>query len=206
MLKNNKQLTLLRKSLNSLTDISDEAWSAAESSLQIRNFSEDDHIIIAGDTVSVVHFLLNGIARFYYLDTKGKEYNKSFSSSGQALSSISSLVTGQPSPFYVQALTPVECLTLNYNKLLDLSDRYPEWTSLRIATLEQLVIRKEQREADFLLLSATERYLKFVHDYAHLDNQIPNYHIASYLGVTEVALSRIRKRLGLTPVNEKGSL
>ncbi len=67
--------------------------------------------------------------------------------------------------------------------------------------LEQLAIKKERREADFLLLSATERYQKFLQDYAYIVNSIANYHIASYLGITEVALSRIRSRLKLTQVN-----
>ena len=64
--------------------------------------------------------------------------------------------------------------------------------------LEQLAIKKERREADFLLMSATERYEKFLQEYAHIVDSIPNYHIASYLGITEVGLSRIRRQLKLT--------
>lgn len=200
---NPAQINALRTFWNRIIPLSDQAWSAAESLFDIRGYAANEHLILAGNHVSQIYFLLSGITRFYYLAANGKEFNKSFSGPGQAVSSVLSLVTGKPSPFYIQALTPTQLLTLNYEDMLTLCRLHPEWAALRTCMLEQLVIKKEQREADFLLLSATERYQKFLHDFAHLAENIPNFHIASYIGITEVALSRIRKQLGLTMVKEK---
>lgn len=200
---NPAQLNALRTLLHRLTPLSDQAWSAAESLFDIRDYAANEHLIHAGKRVSQIYFLLSGITRFYYLAADGKEFNKSFSGPGHAVSSILSLVTGKPSPFYVQAITPTQLLTLNYEDMLTLCRHHQEWVALRTCLLEQLAIKKEQREADFLLLSATERYQKFLQEFAHLAENIPNFHIASYIGITEVALSRIRKQLGLTEVKEK---
>lgn len=62
---------------------------------------------------------------------------------------------------------------------------------------ERLIVKKEQR-SDFLLLSAKERYIKFLNDYSMIESTVANYHIASYLGITDAVLSRIRKEMKLT--------
>ncbi len=193
-------LTTLRSALGSVVELPDATWAAAVPLFSHHHFPAGVHVIEAGEVVSELHFLTGGLARYYYLDSDGREYNKSFSGRGEVLSSVTSLVAGQPSPFFVQTLLPCDCLSMQYADFLMLSGRYREWNRLQMRMLEQLVIRKERREADFLLLSAGERYTKFIHEYAHIADSIPNYHIASYVGITEVALSRLRRRLGLTRV------
>lgn len=199
--KKNDRLTFLRTKLEEIVPFSDAGWSAAGHSFHGRNFGAGVHVIEAGQIVTEVHFLLSGIARYYYLTPDGKEFNKSFARCGQVLSSVSSLVTGAPSPFFIQALEPCECLSIEYADMTALCDSYREWESLVRRLLEQLVIKKERREADFLLLSAAERYKKYLIEFSDVADRIPHYHVASYLGITDVALSRIRKRLGLVHVN-----
>ena len=60
------------------------------------------------------------------------------------------------------------------------------------------MIKKEKREASFLLLDAKQRYEIFLEDYSMISNIVHDYHIASYLGITNVSLSRIRKEMKLT--------
>lgn len=80
-------------------------------------------------------------------------------------------------------------------KLLELGQEFRQWNDLLLRIYENLVIKKEKRESDFLLLNARERYEKFLDDYSMIEDVVPNYHIASYLGITDVALSRIRKEM-----------
>jgi CRP-like cAMP-binding protein len=194
-------LEALRQTLNSLVPLGKAAWVAAEERFFPRQFDTGEHLIRANDVVTNLFFLTTGLVRFYYADTKGREFNKSFSGAGQVVSSMASLAEGMPSPFSVQALAPTTCLTLHYSGFLDLAIHYPEWSALRLIILKRLVIKREQREADLLLLSAKERYKKFLAEHPTLADTVPNYHIASYLEITEVALSRIRRQLGLTKVN-----
>lgn len=195
------QLDLLRTEFGKLVPFSDSSWSAAVDLFDARSFPAGKHVIQAGDIVTDLHFLLSGIARYYYLTPGGKEFNKSFARCGQTLSSVSSLVAGAPSPFFIQTLEPCLCLSIDYADLTALCEKHHQWEGLIRRLLEQLAIKKERREADFLLLSATERYKKYLVEFADIADRIPHYHVASYLGITDVALSRIRRRLGLVQVN-----
>lgn len=192
------QLGRLQSLLGRRLTMSSAAWSAATPYFAYRSFPAGEHVIAAGEGVSKLGFLVSGLARYYYLSREGKEFNKAFALPGNPLTSIIALVTGQPSPFYIQTLADSECLFLPYEKMILLCDRHPEWALLGRYLLEQLAIKKERREADFLLLSAQERYEKFLVEYRDVVDRLPNYHIASYLGITEVGLSRIRRRLGMT--------
>ena len=191
----------VRRNLNSVVPLGDEAWSEAEAFFLPRHFEAGQSLFRAGEVVTSLVFLTSGLVRFYYCDSKGREFNKSFAGAGQVLSSMSSLAAGEPSPFSVEALLPTAALSMRYTEFEVLAAHHPEWAALRVKLLERLIVKRERREADLLLLSATERYRKFVEEHPGLSGSIPNYHIASYLGITEVALSRIRRRLGLTRVN-----
>lgn len=79
----------------------------------------------------------------------------------------------------------------------------PAWRQLREFLILRLALRKEAREADLLLLSPSERYLLFMKTYPELTEILANYHIASYLGISEVSLSRIRSRLGVQNTYKK---
>lgn len=194
-------LAVLRSALNALQELSDAAWQEAVPHFRHQRFAAAAHVFRAGESVDELYFITSGLARYYYLNSTGKEFNKSFSTTGQVLSSISSLVTAAPSPFFVQALTACDCLSITYQDLLALAEAHRDWNRLCMRLLEILAIKKEHREADLLLLSAEQRYARFLRDHAHIIDALPNYHIASYLGITEQALSRIRRRLGLTRVN-----
>jgi CRP-like cAMP-binding protein len=194
-------LVALHEQLNRIEPLGHDAWADAARCLYPRRFPSGAHVLEAGQVASHLYFILSGVARFYYLHPEGREFNKSFATRGEVLASISSLAMDLPSSFSVQALTTCECVGLSHRDLLGLSEQYRDWNRLRIRLLEMLAIKKERREADFLLLSAQERYEKFLREYAEVAGPIPNYHIASYLGITEQALSRIRRRLRLTRVN-----
>jgi CRP-like cAMP-binding protein len=180
-----KNLGELRQNLNSVTPIGMQAWTAAKRRFVPLQFDKHGYLLRTGEIVTNLFFLTDGLVRFYYADTQGREFNRSFAGPGQVLSSMASLSEGAPSPFSVQALAPTRCFVMRYVDHLELATHYPEWSRLRVLQLERLIIKQELREADLLLLSAKERYLKFLQEYAVLAETIPNYHIASYLGITE---------------------
>ena len=82
-------------------------------------------------------------------------------------------------------------LAVPFKEIQKLYQRHPCWNELGRKIAENFFIVKEQREYEFLLLDAKARYLNFIHDYADLTERIPQYHIAAYLGITPVSLSRV---------------
>ena len=183
--------------LNKISPIQKEQWIDIKTYFKEKTIYKDDHLFKIDDDVKDFYFLLNGIARYYYLTLEGKDFNKSFAyKKGHLLSSISSVIGQGKSPFSVEVLSDqFTVLYISYEEFINIGYKYKDWHKLTLKIYENLIIKKEKREADFLLLNATQRYEKFLNDYEEIVNIIPNYQIASFLGITQIALSRIRKKL-----------
>jgi CRP-like cAMP-binding protein len=140
-----------------------------------------------------VGFVAQGLFRMVYL-VDGEERTKDFQSEGQFTGSLASLLIGTPARFSVVAMEPSVLLEIRRERLFELSDHYPVWDRMRRNYAEQLFLYKEAREASLLLDSPDARYLQFLRERPDLLQRSPLKHIASYLGVTPEALSRIRRR------------
>jgi len=198
MLNITQELAQLHLGLNNLSPLSQKSWEQAIPFFKKITLQEGDLLIQAEDKVEHMYFMTQGIARYYYLTLEGKEFNKSFSIPGNVVSSISSLVLKVPSPFYLQCLNRCSFLSIEFKDFDFLTNDNMQFAQLGLRMLEKLAIKKEQRESDFLLLDATQRYEQFLEEYKNISDKIANYHIASYLGISEVTLSRIRRSLNLT--------
>lgn len=163
-----------------------------------QTYEARDYIFCCGDVVKDIHFVIDGIGRYFYLDKEGKERNKSLVRKGGAFSSISSSVEGSPSPFFTQAITQCTVGSIEYIRLIELAKINSNWGEFIRKSFERLALKKEKREAGFLLLSAKERYACFLDEFAEESKRIPLRHVAMYIGVTDVTLSRIRREMGLT--------
>lgn len=106
----------------------------------------------------------------------------------------SSLVTQLPNTINQQALTDCVILIGNYKKLIDLLDHHQDLERLLRKIAERYFVVKEKREVEIVLLEANKRYAIFQNEYPDLEQVIPQYHIASYLGITPTQLSRIRAK------------
>ncbi len=198
MTEKQQRLVQLRRSFEHKVKMDDKAWSAAEDHFELTHFSRKQMFFSAGDISDNVNFLLEGIGRYFYSDEQGKERNKSFAKPPGAVTILPSLINGSPSPFSAQALTDCTCITIRYADLKALNKKNLCWSQLSLVLFEELALRKDVRIAQLLMCSAPERYQLFLEEFGPLVELIPNYQIASYLGITEVALSRIRRKMNLT--------
>ena len=89
-------------------------------------------------------------------------------------------------------------MIIKAEKVYKLLETNIHWQQIYRNLLERVYIIKEKREADFLLLNATDRYMNFIKEYPHINKMIRQHHIASYLGITPESLSRIRAQLGIS--------
>ena len=137
----------------------------------------------------VIH---QGIFRLFYLDAKGKESNKGFFSEEQILAPMAQSAIEEPSLFFIETLTDVDVYVCNYSLLNDILKKYVGGTRFFYLLAADLLEEKVQREVMFLQLDARGRYEKFIADHPNLYERVPLRHLASYLGMTDVTLSRIR--------------
>lgn len=184
-----------RALVDSLAFIPDSEWQAVLPRLKTRTASKGDHLLRAGDQVKVFYFLVGGLLRYYYITEDGREFNKAFFREGQILGAYSGRGQGFICRFFVQALEDSELLVLPRALFEELYAKHPGWDRLGRIQAETVAMRKTTREAEFLLDSAETRYRRFVRESPELSQRLSLRHIASYLGITDVALSRIRRRM-----------
>ena len=174
---------------------SDEAWADFANAFDERRVGKGDHLVFAGAALPEVLFVVAGLLRLYYTDREGREWNKTFAVGAGFTGSLASGLLGVPAPFSIQALEPTLVLAARWDALEALYDRHPALERLGRRVAEQVAVKKEMKERAFLEQTATERYEAFVRDEPDLAARLPLYHVASYVGVTEVSLSRIRGRI-----------
>ncbi len=190
-------LETLRYLLQHLEPIPDEEWDWLAGTLEVRNFLPGDKLFQPGETDASLHYLCIGLVRYFYLADDGRERNHTFARETNLVSCLSSFVGAGSCNFTIEALEPTETLAVPSDAVRAFNHRHEYWNRLKLRLMEHVALRKAAREAEFLLASAEERYRRFMETFGNVAHRIPQYHIASYLGITPVALSRIRKRINL---------
>ena len=172
-----------------------EQWRAFDALLSPLRLRKGGFFMRPGEPSGRIGIVRKGLLRFYYVDASGGDATKAFRGPGELAAAYAEMLLGAPSRTFIEALQDSEMLVVDYARLQRLYDRHPCWQELGRRVAEHFYLTKEQREFEFLQLSAEERYRRFNKEYPGLAGRIPQYHVASYLGITPVALSRIRRRL-----------
>ena len=190
----NASLVSLRQLLTQLVSPSDSEISYISQLFREKSLQAGEHFLKAGEYATELGFVNSGLLRFYYATSDGKEVNKSFILENQFASGYNAFLSQTPMRFSIQALEDTQLVVCDLQAVVDLFDEYRCVERLCRLLVEQLYIKKEQREAEFLLDDAETRYKNFLARFPDLENRITQYHVASYLGITPVMLSRIRRR------------
>ncbi len=194
-------LNSFKENIHTLAEIPEKEWIYIQSFFKEEHFDKGDHLLRAGEIPEYIYFCISGLVRMYYTTENGVEYNKSFCQKNEFVTSYSAGLLRIPSLLSIQTLESSDFVALPFTILPNLLERHPSWERLNRKLVEMLYIKKEQKEMQLLLLSAEQRYRAFLDEYSHQEKNIPNYHIASYLGITPVALSRIRSSLKKEEMN-----
>jgi CRP-like cAMP-binding protein len=183
---------------NVLQSWADIPWEQRAAMIEIfRPASADRDAVLlhAGEYPQTLTFIVSGLLRLYYINDNGDEYTKSFCVENDIVSAYSALLLNEPSRLFIQALEPSSLLVADFQSYQRISTQHPCWQIVNCKIAEALFIKKEKREASLLLDDAQTRYLAFLAEYPQLEGRVKQHHIASYLGITPVSLSRIRARL-----------
>lgn len=188
-------LFLLSSHQDSEVEESISVFSSFTATTEVLHCKKNDFVFQQGDKVTSLWFVAHGLLRYVAVSEDGKEFTKHFALAPGLVGSTRASTLKVPSQFSVQALCDCLLLQVDWQSFRQLLSSHPVISAAYAGTLEQLFIKKEQREYDFVLKSAEQRYLDFQHEFADVMRDIPLQYIASYIGITPVALSRIRKRL-----------
>lgn len=184
----------LQQTLTKLCQLDTELLAVFAQVFEAKTLSKGSRFIESGQLADSILYVVNGLMRSYYLSPKGEEINKHFFLEDSFVAPLTSLVTKLPSPVNIDCMEECNVLLANYQRILELYEQYPELNAVGRLLVEYAWIGKERRETQLIMLDARQRYMAFLHEYPGLERRIPQYHIASYLGITPVQLSRIRSQ------------
>ncbi len=174
--------------------IPEDEWEDVSGYFDLACYKKNAFLAEPGEKLERVYSITRGLVRYYYMTESGREFNKYFVMDNRPFGSYRSLFLNQPCGYFIQALEDTEVLVIGKTPLDILYRRHACWERLGRLCAMAFITHMEQREKEFLLDPLDVRYRRFLDEYPALIDRIPQYHIASYLGVTDVALSRLRKR------------
>ena len=171
--------------------LSDEAKSAIEAISNVVYLQKKQDLQPIGHRCQTIYFINKGMARIYYYKN-GIDITDSFVLENNVIVRVESLFTGKPSRKGIQVLEDSEIVAIDSNKLFKLYDSYPEIERLFRKIFEASHVETVNRIEGIQFHSAEERYKALLEDTPDIIQRVSLKYIASYLGITQVSLSRIR--------------
>ena len=157
--------------------------------------NKGDYFIREGETCKHVTFVLSGTLRSYYTSDKGEETTYCITFPNNFMTAYSSFLTNLPTQENIQAITTTALLVISKDKLESLAHSSSNWLLFSKIIAEQQYIELEKRIFQLQSCNATERYTDLMKNQPEYFQTIPLQYLASYLGVTQRHLSRIRKEV-----------
>ncbi|PWH85492.1 Crp/Fnr family transcriptional regulator [Brumimicrobium oceani] len=162
---------------------------------QRKSYKKGDFLILAGANCSHIFFVEKGVLRQYSIDEKGKEHILQFAPEGWLLNDRESMYFNQPSKYYIEALENTDVFILDEKVIDQLALEIPSFSTFNTELLNNHIRHLQNRINLLLSATAEERYLTFIQMYPDILLRVPQWMVASYLGITAESLSRVRKEL-----------
>lgn len=172
--------------------LSPEAEKYLVSIAKEKSVTKGTTLIRQGQAVKKVFFVTNGCLRSYCIDKNGKEHTLLFAIKDWWISDYIAIYSNEYATLTVECLTDSNIIEFNQKELNAILTKFPVFEPFQRHNLERHVVSLQKRILNQLQLTATERYDLFLEQYGDIEQNAPNYHIASYLGITQESLSRIR--------------
>lgn len=187
--------TLLHQKITEIVTLSDEEFDLLKNLFVPKKLRKRQYLLQEGDVCKYQAFVEKGILRSYTLDDKGAEHVLQFATEGWWIADLSSYLTGEPSPFHIDAIEDAELLLINKASWNDALEKIPQLERYFRILIQNHLIATQKRLMQSLSDTAEVKYLRYIQLYPDCLQRIPQHMIASYLGVTRETLSRLRRQL-----------
>ncbi len=161
---------------------------------QPKRYAKGEHLLVAGEVCRYIYFIESGLVR-YYLHNGGKEQTYYFNKEGEFVCDYQSFVPQAPTKINIQALEATQVCRVSAEGIQQFYREVSQGEKFGRIAIEQLFVNVLSQVISLYTDTPDQRYLKFLVAYPDLVQRIPQYYIASYVGVKPLSLSRIRKRL-----------
>jgi len=187
-------LSTLEQYLSDKVHLSAADWQKIREYIDYLNIEKGDYLIQPGQTSTHTFFVEKGLLRYFSVDQNAKEHILQFAPENWFVGDRNGVCFNQPSTFYIQAIEPSRVALIDESlfsaKLLAIN---PEFVAYNEQILQKHIHQLQRRIHLLLSATAEERYMDFISTYPDLTQRVPQWMIASYLGITPESLSRVRK-------------
>lgn len=181
--------------MDSYAPLSGATWAALQTFCTPQSVGKGHALCRSGEQPDAFWFVYTGLFRVFVTDEDGREYNKIFFDEGTFPGSMAALLTATPSRFTIESLEPSVVIGIDFRAYRKLLFEAGDLMRFHIAYLEKhWLLAKDAREVALVQEDAAQRYQRFLSEHPTLNTRLPQYHIASHLGITPTQLSRIRKK------------
>lgn len=184
----------LRAAIKKIVLPGDEELAAFTNAFSKRKIKKKEVILSEGTTCRYIWFINKGLVRDYF-HRDGIEVTAGFFKEGEFITNYASFISQKPSKCYIDALEDGELIGISYDSLQYLYSCSKTWERAGRLIAEQLFLVSEQKKDGLLSNSPELQYLSMVQEQPDIVQRVPQYYIASWLGVSPEHLSRIRKKI-----------
>jgi len=185
----------LKSVLETLVPLSDQEWGSLRAAFTERTVDSKTIITREGEIEKEVYFICSGLVRLYYQTKDNEQITAFIFCENMFASCMESFIKQHPSTQNLETLESCTILALSTDNLNALYEQVPKTHVIMRKVMEARFIAAQQLLSSYILAGPKERYELFSLHYPHLVQRVPQYILASFLGITPVSLSRIRKRI-----------
>ena len=174
--------------------LSQEEIDGIVATLTVRTFPKGTILLKEGDVSMEAYFVLQGCVRQYFL-VNGEEKTNNFFTEEQWVISMQSMSSSSPSKHFLECVDECTLVVGNREKEEQLYAKFPKLETVSRKVMEKVFAEQQELSGSYFTDTPEERYLNLMRTRPELFQRVPQYMIASYVGVKPESLSRIRKRL-----------
>lgn len=181
--------------LSEILEIPKEAITTCSDFYVSKKVAKNEFLLREGEICLDTFFVEKGLLRMFSLDKNGKEHVIQFAPENWLISDRSSLNFNEKSKFYIEAIEDTEVFILGNDFFTKMIENYPHIAERNDLLLQKHIRNLQNRVNSLLADTAEERYMNFIKMYPDILLRVPQWMVASYLGITPESLSRVRKEL-----------
>lgn len=189
-----QRILQLKKVLSHLVDTPESEISSALNYFKPVSFQKGDYLLTEGQVCKNLYFINSGLTKSYLLND-GKEHIRQFAAENDFVVDLGSFLPQSNSAFYIQALENTETVRISFQDLDYLFNSSFSFMKLGKIIADRSTVNLIKRSVSLVKDDAKKRYLDFITERPSLTQRVPQFMIASYLGITPESLSRIRKEI-----------
>ncbi len=186
---------ILVELMSNFIELTDEEKQSIIEAFPIKTFDKETNLLREGQIAKDAFLVVKGCVREYSITNDGEEITTNFYTEYQSAVNFDSISNRSPSKYFLSCTEKTTVAIINSEKETALYKKHPRFGEVCRVEMEKMMGEKQESLSKFISSTPKERYLNLLKERPDLVNRVPQYQLASYLGIKPETLSRIRKRI-----------